>query len=50
VRAKLAVLVDCRVRAAAAAVVLPGPLSLSAAVLDQVITAVEDFLDHVVWS
>src|SRR5216683_164264 len=50
VRAKLAVLVDCRVRAAAAAVVLPGPLSLFAAVLDQVITAVEDFLDHVVWS
>ena len=28
---------------------LPGPLAASAAVLRQVITAVEDFLDHIVW-
>ena len=28
---------------------VPGALSASAAVLGQVITAVEDFLDHVVW-
>jgi hypothetical protein len=28
---------------------VPGPLSASAAVLGQVITAVEDFLDRVVW-
>jgi hypothetical protein len=29
---------------------VPGPLSASAAALGQVITAVEDFLDHLVWS
>ena len=28
---------------------VPGRLAASAAVLGQVITAVEDFLDHVVW-
>jgi hypothetical protein len=31
------------------AMVVPGRLAQSAAALGQVITAVEDFLDHVVW-
>ena len=29
---------------------VPGPLAASAAALGQIITAVEDFLDHLVWS
>jgi hypothetical protein len=39
----------CEVEDADHGMLVPGALSASAAVLGQVITAVEDFLDHVAW-